>query len=115
MNVIDSILDYIKQMVGVVAEDRSFDLRIITYINGSFATLQDMGVGPETPFRIHDSGAVWSEWSEDLFVVEGSKEYIALRTQKLFDPPSSSYVLDALNKQIDEGAWRLYRHCQKEY
>lgn len=102
-------------MVGVVAEDRSFDLRIITYINGAFATLQDMGVGPESLFRIHDSGDVWSEWSEDPFVVEGSKEYISLRTQKLFDPPSSSYVLDALDKQIDESAWRLYRHCQKEY
>lgn len=102
-------------MVGVVPEDRSFDLRIITYINGAFATLQDMGVGPKVPFRIHDSGAVWIEWSEDPFVVEGSKEYVSLRTQKLFDPPSSSYVLDALDEQINESGWRLYRHCQKEY
>lgn len=111
----DSILDYVKYMIGVAPEDRSFDLRIITYINGAFATLQDMGAGPEVPFGIHNSDAVWSEWSEDKFVVECSKEYVSLRTQKLFDPPSSSYVLDALNKQIDESAWRLYRHCQREY
>ena len=102
-------------MVGVAVDDKSFDLRIITYINGGFATLQDMGVGPKVPFRIHNSGAVWSEWSDDPFVVEGSKEYISLRTQKLFDPPSSLYVLDSLNEQIDEDAWRLYEHCQKEY
>lgn len=102
-------------MVGVAAEDRAFDLRIITYINGGFATLQDVGVGPDAPFRVHDSEAVWSDWSSDLFVVEESKEYISLRTQKLFDPPSSSYVLDALNEQIEESFWRLYRHCQKEY
>lgn len=102
-------------MVNVAVENKSFDLRIITYINGAFATLQDMGVGPKVPFRIHDSGAVWSEWSEDPFVVEVSKEYVSLRTQKLFDPPSSSYVLDALDEQINESGWRLYRHCQKEY
>lgn len=111
----NSILDYVKHMIGVAPKDGSFDLRIITYINGAFATLQDEGVGPEVPFRIQDSSAVWSEWSKDLFVVECSKEYVSLRTQKLFDPPSSSYVLDALNEQIDESAWRLYRHCQKEY
>lgn len=102
-------------MVNVAVENKSFDLRIITYINGAFATLQDMGVGPKVPFRIHDSGAVWSEWSEDPFVVECSKEYVSLRTQKLFDPPSSSYVLDTLDEQINESGWRLYRHCQKEY
>lgn len=102
-------------MVNVAVENKSFDLRIITYINGAFATLQDMGVGPKVPFRIHDSGAVWSEWSEDPFVVEVSKEYVSLHTQKLFDPPSSSYVLDALDEQINESGWRLYRHCQKEY
>lgn len=102
-------------MVNVEVENKSFDLRIITYINGAFATLQDMGVGPKVPFRIHDSGAVWSEWSEDPFVVEVSKEYVSLRTQKFFDPPSSSYVLDSLDEQINESAWRLYRHCQKEY
>ena len=102
-------------MVNVAVENKSFDLRIITYINGAFATLQDMGVGPKVPFWIHDSGAVWSEWSEDPFVVEVSKEYVSLRTQKLFDPPSSSYALDALDEQINESGWRLYRHCQKEY
>ncbi len=111
----DSILYSIKKLIGLEADYDAFDASIIIFINGAFSTLQQMGIGPLTPYRIQNIANVWSEWSDDPFVVEESKNYVYLQVRKAFDPPTSSYVMDALEKQISELGWRLYTHCQKEY
>lgn len=111
----DSILDSIKKLIGLEADYDAFDTSIIVFINGAFSTLHQMGIGPPTPYRIQDATNVWSEWSDDSFVVEESKNYVYLQVRKTFDPPASSYVMDALEKQISELGWRLYTYCQKEY
>lgn len=111
----DSILYSIKKLIGLEADYDAFDASIIIFINGAFSTLQQMGIGPLTPYRIQNITNVWSEWSDDSFVVEESKNYVYLQVRKAFDPPTSSYVMDALEKQISELGWRLYTHCQKEY
>ena len=35
------------------------------------------------------------------------KEYIHLKVAIVFDPPTSSYVMEAMKEQIKESEWRL--------
>ena len=43
----------------------------------------------------------------DATNLELIKSYVYIKTRMLFDPPSSSTVLDALSRQAEELAWRL--------
>lgn len=111
----NSILDTIKKLIGLESNYDAFDESIISFINGAFATLQQMGVGPSTPYRIQNAYNIWSEWSNDAFVVEETKNYVYLQVRKMFDPPSSSIVMESLEKQANEIGWRLYTYSQLEY
>ena len=111
----NSILNTIKKLIGLEPDYDAFDESIISFINGAFATLQQMGVGPSTPFRIQNAYNVWSEWSDDTFVIEETKSYVYLQVRKMFDPPSSSIVMESLEKQANEIGWRLYTYSQHEY
>lgn len=111
----DSILDSIKKLIGLEGDYKAFDESIIVFINGAFSTLNQMGVGPDRHFRIVDSTQTWNDWSEDSFVVEETKTYVYLHVRKLFDPPTSGSVMEAINNQLDETGWRLYTYSQKEY
>ena len=111
----NSILYTIKKLIGLEPDYNAFDESIITFINGAFATLQQMGIGPASPFRIQNEEKTWDDWSEDVFIVEETKSYVYLHVRKLFDPSSSSIVMDALENQIVEIGWRLYTYSQSEY
>lgn len=103
----DSILLTIKKMLGLNSDFDCYDLDIIIYINTAFATLQNIGVGPEKGFRITGDLDVWSQFLDDPVLLDHAKTYIYLKVKQLFDPPSSSFVLDALNKSMEELEWRL--------
>ena len=106
----DSILNNLKKMLGMDAEFKAFDQDLIIHINSVFMTLHQLGVGPKNVFRISGSTETWSSFladsksEDDLSSV---KDYIYLKLRILFDPPSSSYVLSALESQMKELEWRL--------
>lgn len=103
----DSILVSIKKMLGLGESFDCYDLDIIIDINAAFATLTHLGVGPKEGFKITGDLEEWSSFVTDVTQLEFVKTYIYLKTRTLFDPPSSSFVLDAMNKQISELEWRL--------
>lgn len=102
-------------MIGLGKDYDAFDQSIIIFINGAFSTLNQMGVGPESAFRIRSAEETWDRWSTDSFIVEETKNYVYLQVRKLFDPPSTSYVLESLENQLKETGWRLYTYSQKSY
>lgn len=107
-----SILNSTKKILGIDPEDASFDLDIITHINSEFSILNDVGVGPEGGFVIEDDTAEWDSYlPEDvtnrLIELSKVKTCVFLRTRLLFDPPVSGFLLDSLNKQLQEHEWRL--------
>jgi hypothetical protein len=106
----NSILISTKKVLGVDAEYTVFDLDIIMHINAAFSILQQLGVGPEEGFFIEDDSALWT----DLVLDPGSepslnliKTYVQLKARMLFDPPTTSFLIEAMNKQITEYEWRL--------
>jgi hypothetical protein len=103
-----SILKSTKKILGIGPDDTSFDLDIITHINSEFSTLTDLGVGPEGGFAIEDETAEWESYlADDLVKLSKVKECVYLRVRLLFDPPTASYLLDAVKEQLREAEWRL--------
>lgn len=103
----DSILNSIKNIINVNVEDTVFDKEIIVAINTAFFTLYQIGVGYDSPFTINDSTAVWSDFIENIDELAMVKSYVGLKTRLLFDPPTSSPLMDAIKNQIAEYEWRL--------
>ena len=101
-----SILNTIKAMLNVDDSFNAFDTDIITHINSAFMTLKQLGVGPETGFHIDDHTKNWSEYIDESRYND-VKTYVYLRVRLLFDPPGTSFHMEAIKEQIRELEWRL--------
>ena len=105
----DSILISIKKLLGIAEDYEHFDADLIMHIKTVFMILHQMGVGPkEAPFVIEDDGPTWDDFIEDAKDLHPVKTYIALKVKLVFDPPTSSSHLQAINDTIKELEWRLY-------
>lgn len=103
----ESILISIKKLLGLEADYTVFDADIIMHINSVFMILNQLGVGPYKCFKIEDDLAVWTDFTEDSEEIEAVKTYIYHKVKMLFDPPSSSAVIEANKQIISELEWRL--------
>ena len=102
-----SILTSIKKLLGIAEEDTSFDQDIIMHINTVFAILSQLGVGPANGFSIEDDSAIWGDYLGNATNLELVKSYIYMKVRSMFDPPTSSILADAMNKNISELEWRI--------
>jgi hypothetical protein len=122
--VADSILTNVKKIVGITEADTSFDPDIIMHINTVFSVLTQLGIGPTAGFMIEDASPTWDDFlgvrqtgqlQTDGTVVYTDqqltsadkllnmvKTYVYLRVRLIFDPPQTSFVIESLNKQIEE-------------
>lgn len=103
----ESILDSIKKMLGLTSEYTQFDTDIIMHINSVFMILTQLGVGPSEGFAIEDNTTTWTEFVPDIKKVSGIKSYMYAKVRVVFDPPTSSVVMDSLTRIITEYEWRL--------
>ena len=103
----DSILTSVKKIIGISEEDESFDTDLIIHINSVLMILSQLGVGPEDGFSITDKSAVWTDIIGDNKFIEAVKTFVGLKVRLIFDPPTSSAVLDSINKTISELEWRI--------
>ena len=103
----DSILISVKKMLGITAEYTHFDADIIIHINSVFMILNQLGVGPREGFSISSDVETWDEFTNDNLTIESVKSYMYLKVGLLFDPPTSSNVLEARNRLVSELEWRL--------
>lgn len=104
----DSILLTVKKLIGGIAEDdESFDVDIITDINSVFLELSQIGIGPDEGFSISDKTTTWDEFIEPGKVQNAVRTYVYLKVKLVFDPPSSSFVIESIDKTLDKLEWRL--------
>lgn len=103
----ESILVYVKKLLGIQSDYDHFDPDIIYGINAAFAILTQLGVGPEDGFSISDDSTTWNEFVSDTTRLSLIKEYVCLKTRMLFDPPTSNVLADSINKTISEYEFRL--------
>lgn len=101
----DSILISIKKLLGIDEDETPFDIDIMMHINTAIATLTQIGIGPKEGFFIESKYDLWEDFvSENL---QSVKTYIYLKVKLIFDPPSSSTVIDSMERTIKEIEWRL--------
>ena len=103
----ESILDSIKKLIGIEDTETYFDSDIVTGVNSAFSSLNQIGIGPDDGFSISDNTKVWNDYLTDVRTLELVKSYVHLKTKLLFDPPSSSSIVEIINKEISEFEWRL--------
>ena len=103
----ESILTSIKKLLGISEEYTHFDADLIMHINSVFLILTQIGVGPSEGFSISDETTKWTDFIQDSLRLGAVKSFMYLKVKLLFDPPSSSSVMEATNKLIDELEWRL--------
>lgn len=103
----NSILNDTKKILGIDADYTAFDIDILIHINSVFSTLNQLGIGPEQGFAIEDATPTWDAFLGTDKRLNSVKSYVYLKLRMYFDPPSTSFHLEALNKQAEELEWRL--------
>lgn len=103
----ESILTSIKKMLGIDENYNHFDADIIMHINSVFMVLTQLGVGPSEGFAIEDDSSIWADFIKDLEKLQAVKSYMYLKVKLLFDPPTTSSVIESMNRMIGEFEWRL--------
>ena len=103
----ENILDSIKKLLGIDEADLNFDQELIMHINSVFMVLNQLGVGPVGGFKISSNEEVWTDFVGTRLDLESVKSYIYLKVRLLFDPPQNSFLISAIEKQIEENQWRL--------
>lgn len=97
------ILSDVKQMVGIYDTETAFDKNIILFINSTFSRLQQLGVCPDTGFRLsEDHLNTWDEYVSDQSLQGLVKDYVVDKVWLKFNPPASSALLEELRNQVDE-------------
>lgn len=102
-----SILTSTKKILGLAEDYTAFDLDVVTHINSVFSTLNQMGIGPDEGFSIQDDSTGWDDYVVPSNQLHMIKTYMYLKVRMLFDPPTTSYLIDAMNAQIKEQEFRL--------
>lgn len=103
----ESILTNTKFALDIPETTIIFDGKIIMYINSVFSTLNQLGIGPENGYMISDSSDTWDAFIGNDQRLNSVKAYVYLKTRLLFDPPQTSYLIEAVKQQALELEWRL--------
>jgi hypothetical protein len=103
----ESILTSTKKILGIAEDYTAFDTDIMIHINSVFSVLNQLGIGPVEGFMIEDAAATWDAFIGDDPRLNSVKTYVYLRVRVLFDPPATSFHINALQDEIKELEWRL--------
>lgn len=108
----DSILKSTKKMLGLEDDYTAFDLDVITHINSALASLNQLGIGDATP--IEDDKRSWSDLSLPSPRLSMAKTYVFKKVRLAFDPPQTSYLIEAIKDEIHELEWRLNTFAESD-
>ena len=106
----DSILNDIKKALGITEDYTAFDQEIILHTNTAIMFAEQLGL---PPFKITGKTETWDQYLAGTTKnLEAIKTYLYLQVRLVFDPPANSFVVTAIEKQLQEYAWRI--NIQKE-
>lgn len=119
----NSIFLSTKKLLGISEEYHAFDIDILTAINATFLTLNQLGVGPLLPFQLplilsHEDEeefqndpavtTTWEDFLEDQYEhLAAVQTYVYQRVRLIFDPPTNSFMVTAMQESCKEFEWRF--------
>ena len=104
---LNSVLNTTKKLLGLDADDDSFDSDICIGINSAILTLSQLGLEGNEGFIVTDDTQEWSDYLNDNKILPMVQQYIHLKTKMSFDPPQNSIVCENLKQIITELEWRI--------
>jgi len=102
-----SILDTVKKLLGIDADNTDFDIEVTAHINSVFSILRQIGVGSSSGYAITDNTQLWTDFTSDIVKLALVKSYFFQKIRLWFDPPANPKVLDSMEKQVLELEERL--------
>lgn len=103
----ESILLTIKKLLGIDASYAPFNMDVIIQINTALRAVNQLGIGTAN-FEITGDQETWADFlGDNQAVFSLVKTYIYGKVRLVFDPPTSSSVMQALKEATDECEWRL--------
>lgn len=102
----NGILASIKKLLGIASDDTTFDGDITVHINSAFSILTQLGVGPACGFTV-GATTTWDSFIPNRPCLNLVRTYVYLKVRMVFDPPTSSSVIEAITKQITEFECRI--------
>lgn len=112
----ESILTGTKKVLGLADDYTVFDEDVMLQINAAFSILHELGVGPAEGYHIESKDNTWDEFillpgtEQSLHSI---KNYVYLKVRLTFDPPTTSFQLDSMNKLASQLEWRI--NVAREY
>ena len=104
------ILKDVKKVLGLAEDYDAFDVDISFHINAAFTQLHQMGVGPDDGFFLSEGDETWDDFLSGLVdqpYIQNIKTYVSMYTRLLFDPPTTSFAIEAIKNVLRETEWRL--------
>ncbi len=103
----DTVLNNIKEMLSIPSDVTVFDPEISIHIESALMVLGQLGIGDEIEPVTITVDTVWTDVLGDRKDLAAAKSFVYLKTRLGFDPPSTSYLIEAMERQITELSWRL--------
>jgi hypothetical protein len=103
----ESILNSTKKSLGLAESYTAFDPELIMHINTILGVLNQIGIGPGEGLAISDATTTWDALIDTDIRYNPVKTYMYLRVRMLFDPPTTSYLIEASQEQAAMLEWRL--------
>ena len=103
-----SILNSVKDICGIHPTNSDFDKDLIPALNSVLFILYQEGLADES-YTVTDEFKTWGDIllnGEHPEAINSIVEWVGLRTKLIFDPPTSSALLQALKDNIAELEWR---------
>lgn len=101
-----NILKSVKKNLGLPDDYDVYDEDVLMAINTALSTVTQLGVGPETGFEVQDI-STWEDLLGGDFRLNSVRNFIQLKCRLIFDPPANSFAISAIEKQLEEMAWRI--------
>lgn len=102
-----TILGDIKVALGLEEADTAFDLELLMHINSTLAVAYQVGGVPQSAVPEIDNTTLWVQIIADKPQINFVKSYIVTKVKIVWDPPQTSFALNALKEVTDQYEWRL--------
>lgn len=103
----NGILATIKKTLGIPQDDSSFDVDILLFINTNLAILSQLGIKEADATPIVEDITTWDDLLGERKDLECVKTFIHFKTKMMFDPPTNSAGIEAINRIVAELEWRI--------
>lgn len=94
-------------MLGISPEDTSFDVNVLMNINTALTILMELGLTEAEDQLVTDDKMTWDDLLGGRTDIEYVKTYVYQKVKMIFDPPTSTAAIDAMQRSINELEWRI--------